>query len=131
MICGWDESLDAGLEEPPYDSEAERSIGRALDDFKIVFFYKQKIIVHTGGRRELWQPSFTIPWGSVVVDYVAPCNLEAEVDRRSLIYRKNFIPAVVLSDFHLQTPVWKPALYCALNYIHEFMFGLPYSPERS
>ena len=46
--------------EPNYESEAERNIGRLLDQYGIPFFYKQPTVICNDGRNEIHRPSFSL-----------------------------------------------------------------------
>jgi len=95
--------------DPPYESREEAVVGRLLDKYGILFFYKQATIIHNQGKNEIWNPTFTLPqYGCSLVDYLQD---EATIPERINIYRYNQIPATVLGPKDLDKPNFQQELY--------------------
>jgi hypothetical protein len=100
--------------DPPYESKEELQIGRVLDQYGILFFYRQATIIYHEGKNDIWKPSFTLyPYGGLVIDYV-PGSAQEQKDellRKEQIYQYNQIPAVILGPEDLTEPNWEELLY--------------------
>lgn len=107
--------LDDQLEElePPYESPAQRQIGRTLDQYGIPFFYRQPALVYDDGSHRIWHPDFTLPgYNGLVVEYAGagdPRQL-AHVQRKRDVYALNQIPAVFVYPGDMLTPGWQERL---------------------
>jgi len=65
----------------------ELRIGRMLDRYGIPFFHKQATIIYTEGRKELWNPSFTLySYGGTAIDYVASSSPSITPSDRDVHY---------------------------------------------
>ena len=97
--------------EPNYESEAERNIGRLLDQYGIPFFYRQPTVICNDGRNEIHRPSFSLlSYGGTVIDYINGAS-EREILSRQELYRYNQIPAVVVGPRDLDRANWDKRLY--------------------
>jgi len=108
-----DELTDVMTElEPRYRSNEERQIGRLLDQYGIVFFYRQPTVVYQNGHNETLKPAFTLPqYGGMVIDYVAERDDARDIEALVQSYRYNQIPATVLGPRDLDKQDWKDDLY--------------------
>ncbi len=101
--------------EPPYQNQKERQIGRLLDSYGLPFFYRQPTLVYHDHKNEIWRPSFTLNQdGGAVIDYLDSPN-PAVLEQRIEIYRYNQIPATVLGPRSLEQPNWQQDLYLKLR----------------
>lgn len=98
--------------EPAYRPNEERQIGRLLDQYGIVFFYRQPTVVYNNGQNETWKPAFTLPqYGGMVIDYVAEPRDARDIAALVQTYQYNEIPATVLGPRDLDKQDWKDDLY--------------------
>ena len=88
--------------EPPYRSRAETQIGRQLDQYGVLFYYRQPRLIMTEDRYEIWHPAFTLPYyNSLVIEYAGPLDTpqqRIDLARRQQVYQDNGIEAVFLSE---------------------------------
>lgn len=118
--------------EPNYESEAEKNIGRLLDQYGIPFFYKQPTVICNEGRNEIHRPSFSLlSHGGTVIDYVNGASESAILSRQKL-YRYNQIPAVVVGPRDLDKADWDKRLYERLQEANQSVVDpFQYMPDSS
>jgi hypothetical protein len=79
--------------EPPYTSRAHVRIGRMLDQYGVLLYYRQPRLVLTQGQHEIWHPAFTLPYyNSLVIEYAGPVDTpeqRADLVRRQQVYQDN------------------------------------------
>jgi len=104
-----------GKLDPPYESKEDAQIGHMLDDYGIPFSYKQATLVQDQGRRKITHVDFSLPtYNGTVIDYIVDPN-SSDYHNKKALYEQNDIPAVLVTQEHLKSPIWQQDLYKKLK----------------
>ena len=112
-----------GRLQPQYESASQAEIGRMLDEYGILFFYKQATLIYQGGRRKIWHPDFTLPtFDNIVIEYNADAESIRDPAVKGDVYRQNNIAAIFLNKTDLARPDWRQRLYVRLQELYSQPF---------
>ena len=126
-IIGPNSDARPASHQPPYRSEAERSIADMLNSYGIPFYYKQPTLVVDNGRRCIEYVDFFLPtYAGLSLDYLVDPRGDA-YKRKTRIYSENQVPAALLTKRDIRGRDWQQRLYRRLERMyHE---GQTYRPR--
>ena len=102
----------------PYESKEEAAIAEMLDNYGILFFYKQPTLVIENGKRCITYADFFLPtYNGVAIDYIIESN-SAIFRRKKNVYQDNQTPLILVSRKYMQRSNWQKKLFNRLQNIY-------------